>query len=223
MNDDTTDGPLFAADVLTVQGGDVTTTDAFESRVDGYVVEFETLEPEELAKVVKERDVREAVVEPLAALGADDPRTLAELCALHDLLEPSSDEDWLSLVPVLRLFRPVAEPIDGAPEQFIPVSGDHVPHLARVFTPTVVYIWLDDCPPCDVMKADLEEVFGRPQDVLPLAVYGPDYREFLTEEYEVTSGPALLFVRDGVVESRLYGAHGIEVVEIELEKLVGGL
>lgn len=219
MEDASASDPLFATNVLTTREKEVATTDVFESEVEEYAEELSDSSTEDLADRVRERVEREAVVEPFAELGAEDPRVLAELCALHDRLEPSENDDWLSLLPVLRLFRPNEVPTDGVPESFIPVPATQVPHLTSVYSPAVVYVWLHDCPPCDTVKDDLESIFETPQAVMPFAVYGPNEREFLRQEYDVTAGPALLFMRDGRIDSRLYGAQPRETVESELAKL----
>lgn len=230
MEDAAASESLFTTGVLTTREGEVTTTERFESAVDGYVDEVAGRTREDLADLVRDRVEREAVVDPFAALGAEDSRTLAELCALHDHLTGDGGEaaaaaafvssgDWLSLLPVLRLFRPVETPTDGVPESFVPVPATHVPHLTRIYSPAVVYVWLDDCPPCETVKDDLESIFAEPQAVMPFAVYGPDHREFLADEYGVTAGPALLFVLDGAVDARLYGAQGKRGIEAELATL----
>ncbi|QLG64151.1 thioredoxin family protein [Halorarum salinum] len=236
MNDGADGEALFTSGVLAAADGVATTSADFESAVDGYLDEVAGLDRGGLADLVGGRVDRPAVVDPLAALGAEDPRTVAELCALADFLTteptPEGDDagrssadaggpprDWLSLLPVLRLFRPVETPTEGVPDPFVPVPAAHVPHLTRVFSPAVVYVWLDDCDPCETVKADLESVFESPREVMPFAVYGPDHREFLAEEYEVTAGPVVLFVRDGAVDSRLYGAQGPRSIETELDVL----
>lgn len=239
MDDGADAGSLFTSEVLTTVDGEVTTSGRFESAVDDYLDEVAGLDREGLADLVAGRVDRPGVVDPLAALGAEDPRTVAELCALADFLDPepgktdgndagptSGDpadlpDGWLSLLPVLRLFRPIEQPMDGVPDSFVPVPATHLPHLTRVYSPALVYVWLDDCDPCETVRADLDSVFEVPREVMPFAVYGPDHREFLAEEYEVTAGPVVLFVRDGVVDSRLYGAQGAGSIEAELGVLVG--
>lgn len=218
--DDAADSELlFDTDVLTTANGTVTTTESFETDVAGYAEEIAALSFEDLTERVRDRVGRAGVVEPLAELGADDPRTLAELFALHDRVGSSESDEWLSLLPALRLFRSEATPTDGVPESFIPVSAAHVPQFTRIYSPAVVYVWLDDCPPCDTVKEDLESIFEESRGVMPFAVYGPDDKEFLREEYEVTAGPALLFMRDGEVDCRLYGAQPKGTVESELSKI----
>lgn len=124
----------------------------------------------------------------------------------------------LQVLPTLRLFRDDDVRADGAPEQFVPVPATQLPQLLRIYSPALVYAWLDDSERCDLAKRDLEAVFEEPQGVMPFAVYGPAYRDFLEREYSVTAGPAMLFTRDGEVEARLYGAHGAATIETELER-----
>ena len=207
---------LFADDVLHAADGEVSLSEGFAAAVERYRAEFEGRDADELAVEIRGRVDDDAVVEPLAALGAEDPRTVAELCALSEWVE--TDGEWLRLLPPLRLFRQDDVRTDGAPESFVPVPATHLPQLTRVYSPALVYAWLDDDESCDLAKRDLESVFETPQGVMPFAVFGPNYREFLATEYDLTAGPALLFMRDGTVEARLYGAHGPGTVETELAR-----
>lgn len=213
---------LFATGVLQTRDEDVTTTGHFEATVEEYAAEVAGLPPDELPALVGDRLDREAVVEPLAELGAEDPRIVAELFALQDHLDPSSDDDTLALLPVLWLFRPVETPTDGVPDSFVPVPATHLPHLTRIYSPALVYVWLDDCAPCEALKDDLESIFGEPEPprLMPFAVYGPDHRAFLRETYSVTAGPVLLFMLGGQVDSRLYGDQPERTVRSELSTLL---
>ena len=216
MNGEGAHEVLFDNDVLTTRQDGVAMTEAFASCVETYLEEVSSRSPPEVAVLVQQRLERANLVEPFVTLSRRDPRTVAELCALHEFLAPTSDTDWLSLVPPLRLFRQTDLPVDGVPVPFVPVEAQHVPPLLQIFSPAVVYVWRHDCTPCDAMKDDLESVFQRDWGGMPFAVYGPDNPEFLASEYEVTAGPALLFVLDGIVQSRLYGAHGPETLKSEL-------
>ena len=220
MDDDRGSGPLFDAGVLASRGGEVTATERFEARVAEYETEAGDPDADDVGEAVRERVEAGSIVEPLVGLCLEDPRSLAELCALEEYLSPVAD-DWLAYLPVLRLFRPDGVATDGVPESFVPVAAEVLPHLTSVYSPSLVYVWLEDCPPCDAVKEHLEAAFERPRAVQPFAVYGPAHAEFLTETYDVTGGPALLFMRDGEVESRLYGDYGERVVESELERLIG--
>jgi thiol-disulfide isomerase/thioredoxin len=211
---------LFAAGVLRDRGADVTTTADFEAAVEEYVEKTSVLPSDELAALLEERLDRGAIVEPFAELGVTDPRTVAELFALQDRLEPSSDDDWLALLPVLWLFRSAETPTEGVPDPFVPVPATYLPHVTRIYSPSLVYVWLDDCAPCETVKADLESIFEEPRELMAFAVYGPDYREFLAETYDVTAGPVLLFMLDGRVDLRLHGAQPERTVRSELSTLL---
>lgn len=213
-----TSNALFAANILTVVEGATTTTEEFEDAVGEYGAEFEGCDADDLVSAVRRRIDDERLVEQFAALGSADSRTVAELCALADHMEPAADDEWLQLLPPLRLFRDDDVRVEGAPEPFVPVPATHLPQLTQVYSPSVVYAWLDDSRSCELARRDLEKVFEEPRGVMPFAVYGPAYKEFLDEEYNLTAGPALLFMREGTVEARLYGAHGTTTIEAELER-----
>lgn len=210
---------LFSSGVLVERDEGVCLSPAFESSVDEYREETADLSREALASLVTEYVDEERVVEPLVRLGEKDPRTVAELRALHDHLNARSEGDELSLLPVLRLFRLDDVRTNGSPEPFVPVPGDQLPQLATIYSPVLVYVWLDDCPPCDTLKHQLESIFDQPRGILPLSVYGPDHKAALAREYDVTAGPAILFVVDGRVDTRLYGAHDTNVITTELGRL----
>lgn len=210
---------LFEHGVLTVQEDGVSLVDTFETAVDDYVTRFADSPRDEIADAVGERVDDRPLVDAFVELGKIDPRTVAELCALSDRLDPSTDDEWLPLLPALRLFRPDTVREDGAPAQAIPVPADHLPFLTKIHSPALTYVWLDDCPPCDSLKTRLESIFEQPSGVSLFAVFGPDDSAFLAREYRVTGGPALLFMRQGTVETRLYGDHEDRLIRAELERL----
>lgn len=210
---------LFSSGILVEANDAVSLSSSFESSVDDYREEIADSSREALASFITEYVNEERIVDPLVRLGEKDPQTVAELRALHDHLNAQSEGDELTLLPVLRLFRADDIPTGGSPEPFVPVPGDQLSQLATIYSPILVYIWLDDCPPCDELKHRLESIFDQPRGILPFSVYGPDHKEFLAREYDVTAGPAILFVNDGTVNARLYGAHGTDVILNELGRL----
>lgn len=210
---------FFSSEILVEADDSVSLSPSFESSVDDYREAIADSSREALASLITECVNEERVVEPLVRLGEKDPRTVAELRALHDHLSTQSEGNELTLLPVLRLFRADDIRTDGSPEPFVPVPGDQLPQLATIYSPVLVYVWLDDCPPCDTLKNRLESIFDQPRGILPFSVYGPDHKEFLAREYDITAGPAILFVKDGTVDARLYGAHGTDVIIDELERL----
>lgn len=224
MDKGSTSELLFTTGVLTLQNGGITTTDQFESTVEKYSRETRGLLPEELSDIINNRIQEELLVEPFLNLESEDHRSIAELCALYDHLDPAGTamkspvDSWLSLLPILYLFRDTETLLEGVPESFIPIPAPHIPHLTVIYSPAIVYIWLDECPPCDKTKTDLESIFTGTHEVMPFAVYGPNHQDFLISEYEVTAGPVLLFMRNGTVETRLYGNQGCRAIKAELAK-----
>lgn len=210
---------LFAAEVLTVRDDEVTTTASFDADVEATLAELASGSGEGIEAAVEDLVDRAPLVDPLVDLGREDPRTVAELSALADRLSTASDDDLVGVLPTLRLFRPTDEPTDGVPDPFVPVPAPHLPALSRLYSHSLVYVWLEDCTPCETVREDLEAIFAEEEPVMPLAVFGPEHSEFLYEEYSVNGGPALLFMRDGRVDSRLYGAQPRATVEAELSTL----
>ena len=210
---------LFSNRVLEERDGGVSLSASFESSVAEHRATIDDLSKEELSGVIRDRVDERTAVEALVRLDERDPRLIAELLALYDHLGTPTDADRLTLLPVLRLFRSETVPTDGVPDPFIPVPGDQLPEFSRLYSRLFVYIWLDDCDPCDALKPRLESIFDRPREVMLFAVYGPEYKQALARDYDVTAGPAMLFLRDGTVDTRLYGAHSESTIEAELGKL----
>lgn len=216
--ENTTSELLFSNNVLEEQDGDVSLSPPFESAVEDYRETIADLPRNELSDLIRNRVGEGSAIEPLVRLNEKDPRIVSELLALDDHLETVTGDDWLTLLPVLRLFRSKSVPTDGVPGPFVPVPGDQLAEYSKLYSKMFVYIWLDDCDPCDILKPRLESIFEQPKEVMLFAVYGPDYKESLAQQYDVTAGPAMLFFRDGTVDTRLYGAHSESIIETELEK-----
>ena len=211
-----TQNALFSGGVLTLTDGEVTLTEEFDQKVASERNRIADYSPAELEAEVRDRVADATVVDPVVNLCTDDPRIAAELFTLTEFVDDTAAV--IRLLPPLWLFHEDAVRTDGAPESFIPVPATRLPSLLSIYSPALVYVWLDDSEKCDLAKADLEAVFETQQEVMPFAVYGPAYKEFLEEEYDLSAGPAILFTRDGAVEARLYGAHGPATIEAELDR-----
>ena len=189
----------------------------------------------------------EARVEPLAESIADDPTVIET--AVSKMLSPSwidrltslADERpdvvsrWLALhrstdlpVRVIPRVIVVLEQVErglprseGAPDGFLPVHADQLWPYLSVIDRAVVYVWRDDCRPCETVQEQLDALFadGSP-DIALLSVYGPAGADILFEEFDVIGAPATLFVRDGTVKSRLYSETYAEILTHELESLM---
>lgn len=219
MENNTDVDRLFSSGVLVGEGEDVRLSAGFRSAVEDYESRMATFDRDALASTIREHVGTNVDVTPLTELGEKDPRSIAELCALSEDLRTESTT-VLTLLPILWLFRTNTGPTDGVPGPFVPVAGDHLPQLSAVYSRLLVYVWLDDCPPCDSLKARLESIFDRRSGPLLFAVYGPDHKDILAQEYGVTGGPALLFMRDGAVDTRLYGDHDDRVIASEVERFL---
>jgi len=166
----------------------------------------------------EDRDRRALVAE----VGADDREFLAVYLALTERLPSLPAETRIRVVPFLQGFRGSPPRDEGAPEAFVPIHGDRMRTVTRLFPRSIVYIWLDDCEPCDTMRETFDELLdGRAGGVELFAVYGPDYAAFLHEEYDVEGGPVTLFMLRDRVDARYYGEKHERVVENEIETLRG--
>lgn len=148
-----------------------------------------------------------------------DTAFLGRVAALAELTEGLSVVELVRTDAVLDQLRS-GIPTEGVPASFLPVRGDRLAVLLDHTPLAVVYVWRHDCPPCEAMEATLETVFPEPPDDIGLfAVYGPDWAELLHDDYDVPAGPATLFMIDGSVDARLYGAKPTDAVETEVDVL----
>ena len=159
------------------------------------------------------------VLDSLAAVGDDDPRFVAQYCALAERVASLADDDLVRTVAVLAQFQGTPPKTAGAPDPFLPVRGEQLPALLQLTPAAIVYVWQEDCEPCDLVRETFEDILGAPEDIALFAVYGPGWAELLYEEFDVAGAPTALFVLDGDVDSRLNGPHYPESYEGELETL----
>lgn len=178
---------------------------------------FESAGEAERAELLADALDVEAVPEALERV-LDSPAVLADyetVAAFLPGLEHAKRVGVLNVLGGLRRSRP---PDEGAPEAFLPVHGDRLPALVRLQRAAVVYVWREDCDPCDLVREDLEEIFDDrpPEDLMLYAVYGPEWAEELHDAFDVGGAPTTLFVRDGEVDARLLGAHPRTALENEV-------
>jgi hypothetical protein len=152
--------------------------------------------------------------------GDDDREFLALYLTLSERLPELPVETRIRTVPLLQGFRGSPPREEGAPAAFVPVHGDRLRTVTRLFPRSIVYVWLEDCEPCDDLRGTFDELFPEPPDGIELfAVYGPDYARYLHEEYDVKGGPVTLFMLRDTVDSRVYGAKHERVYEGEVDQL----
>ncbi|MFC7157013.1 thioredoxin family protein [Halomarina halobia] len=185
---------------------------------DRHEEEVADLGPSALREHVRAVFDDEEVVAIVGDVGEDD-REFATIClVLGERL--GTTDDVARIASVVQQYRRGVPRDEGAPETFLAVHGDRLETLTRLYERSVVYIWREDCEPCDAMRETLEGQFETdPDDVALFAVYGPDYARTLADAFGVVGGPTTLFVREGRVESRLQGAHHPESVGSEVQVL----
>jgi len=95
---------------------------------------------------------------------------------------------------------------DGTPHACLDIRGSRLPFISETYKKSIVYIWRDDCKPCDKMKKYLNKIYSDIEVELPLfSIYGPNSKNILLEKYNIKSGPILLFFRDNEIDCRIQG------------------
>lgn len=205
---------LIDAGVLSVtDAGDIELSPEYLTSVDQY----RQMSTDECKDAIqKQQDIPGAILDG----DATDLVFLAHLCALSERIDGLSFETIIRSALVVCALDGDSLPTAGVPEGYVPIRGTQLDVVLRFYQRAIIYIWRTDCPPCDEMRDDLEALEGDLTDgVGQFAVYGPDYARHLQETYDVTGGPALLFMADGAIRSRLYGAQHSEVIRSELRTL----
>lgn len=198
--------------------GVVRITQLYQSHFTDYMNELDDLTVDQLREVITNRQGTPEAAR-LLDLCNGDTDLIARYFAITDITDRYEFEERLRLLPIIEQFARPA-PDDGAPESFTPAHPERLPFLLNVYRRAIVYIWRDDCPPCDQMRDILEEFSeDAAKDIALLAVYGPADPKLLYDQYNVQGGPVTLFVLEGQVDSRLYGAQYASVIESEIETL----
>lgn len=148
------------------------------------------------------------------------PSLVVKYKSFEELLDGIEHPELLQLAFFFEGFENDGPSANGSPDAFLPISTPLFLDVVDLCASAVVYIWVEDCEPCDAMVETLNEVFDeRPRDTLLFSVYGPDHAELLENELDVSGGPTTLFVCDGDVDSRLLGSASPTVVEKEYGKI----
>jgi thiol-disulfide isomerase/thioredoxin len=151
---------------------------------------------------------------------AGDPDRIGGLVAVSETYPDRPLAERLRLLLAVERLRRDPPRADGSPTAFLPVYPDQLPLFLHLAHKTVVYVWREDCPPCDTMVEEFDDKFPEPPDDLALlSVYGPADPVFLHERYDVGGGPVTLLTVDGEVDLRLNGAHYRRVIDGEIATL----
>lgn len=151
---------------------------------------------------------------------SEAPRMAGLFVELHPRLASFDLEQILHLTIVLENVIMDPAPSEGSPRAFLPIHADRLPTIFPVLQQAIVYIWLEDCDPCEQVVNAFNELFSQPPGNIALyAVYGPEDAELLEGKFDVSGGPTTLFVKNGTIETRLYGRQSKTVLDKEIKLL----
>lgn len=106
----------------------------------------------------------------------------------------------------------------GAPDGFTPLRAHEIPLFLHQHLASIVYVWQDDCDPCDDVRETLEGLIRDAvvdERVGLAAVSGENRVEYLYNQYDVGFVPTTLFCVGDRVDSRLLGAKRRPIFEQE--------
>jgi len=217
MDPDRTLDRLLAADVLAADGSDeLRLAEPFRAARADHLGGLSTADDDEIASALADLGA-EHVTDP--ADRDERARTLATLRALADCDPDLAAETRVQLLPVLERFESDPPRDDGVPDSFTPVTGPQLVTMLRSSRRAIVYVWKDDCDPCDVMREEFDDMFPEPpEDIALLAVCGPEAMDAMAE-FDVVGAPTTLFVSNGSVDIRLQGAQYRDLLDTEVENL----
>jgi len=213
---------LVEADVLVAddEGESFALSEEFAEEREVTRQRFEATEEAERARLLEDALGMDGVPAVLERV-LDSPAVLADYETLTRLLPELEHADRVGVLNVLGQLRRGRPPKEGAPEAFLSVHGDRLPELVRLQRAAIVYVWRDDCDPCDLVRGDFDEIFDEtpPEEVMLYAVYGPKWAKELHEAFDVAGAPTTLFMLDGRVDARFLGAHTKTALENEIRIL----
>ncbi|MEF8814569.1 MAG: thioredoxin family protein [Halovenus sp.] len=147
----------------------------------------------------------------------DDPTLLGTFWALGAFLSDVTFVDILRVLLVLDTLQHPPDREEGVPDSFLAIRGDRLAKFFPFIQHGMVYVWREDCNPCDTIVEQFEQLpSDASEGTLRLSVYGPAWAELLETEYDVVGAPTTLFVADGTVDARLVGAHPANTIEQEI-------
>lgn len=204
--------------VGTDQDGKVYLDEDFLETRDAYQLELQ--ENHRLDTLIKE-PVNDSYADFLESVTVLDKEILSLILAVNESIPEEYDiADELNLVALLHILDHTDRDPTLIPTNFASIAPSWFEFFITVSNRTIFYIWREECPPCELVKKDLDKILHEPpENIALLAVYGPDIDRVLREEYNIVGAPTLLFIADGEIYVRLEGPHHKEVVEKEVESL----
>jgi hypothetical protein len=212
---------LVDAGVFAVtDGGDLRTTEAFDDATATHRATLADRDPDGVRAALAELTDDPTAAAALSEAADPDHGLLARYVAVGERVADLSPVQRLALATAVGHADDPPR-ADGAPAAFLPVGGEDLVRLVALAPRCVVFAWRDNCTPCETVREDLDDLFAdeRPDDLLLLAVYGPDCPRLLDEAFDVVGAPTTLFTLGGGVDARLVGAATREALSSEVTTL----
>lgn len=125
---------------------------------------------------------------------------------------------YIGILPIILSIHQPPPHTEGTPEKFLPLQGKFIKSVVANLQTAIVYIWQDNCDPCEEMRMKLTDVVSDVSDeIVLLSVYGPANAQRLYDDFAVKGAPTTLFVKCGTVSSRLLGSNATSTVRNELK------
>lgn len=211
---------LIDADVLAEETAEFRITSSFEQLVDEKRAEVGGAGESAVTEYVEKTIDDERLEKVVADIGVADDDFLAYYLALSERAPKLPSESRARTVLLLQQSADNSPREDGAPDGFVPVKGNQLETITKLAPASIVYIWREDCRPCDQVKTTLEEMLSTNTSGIDLfSVYGPAHAEYLHKEFDVKGGPVTLFMTRDNVDSRVFGAKPRRIYEGEVEEL----
>lgn len=198
----------------------LTPSSQFLDRVDQLSGQFDSIPRDDLESEIGSVTAEDDPTRELAGIGQNDVRFVSIYGVLREYLPQAPAESLMDLA--ISLYFATGEEVksDGSPEQFIPIDSRQLELILELFPALILYIWRDDCDPCDTMRQEFDEIFTeQPEDLALFSLYGPESATMLEDRFNVVGGPTTLFIHRAKVFSRLVGAQYQSRIRAEVEAL----
>lgn len=209
---------LFEGGIVVSEGEDVELAEEFRTAVSATRERLGEMETDAIKAELAEHSAQ-LVAERVAELVDDHIDFVANFLESAKRADDLTPEEQLKVTAIVQQLQTGLPPSTGTPRGFFEVAGEQLDPLLALNEKAIVYVWRDNCDPCEPIREDMETLLDDPDDIALLSVYGPDCAQFLQENYDVVAAPTVLFVVRGEVDSRLQGPHPTPSYRGEIEYL----
>jgi len=219
MNDNIKVG-LIESGILSAPENEIEISESFSRDVDEMQEFVNGADPDEVYNRLSEALRKHLDPEFVQILMTKDDRLLSYLLVI-DNREVNIPLEYLR--PLLLIIDHLEKgmPKDSdSPESFLPIRPDQLDIIKSLYEKFVLYIWREECDPCDLMKTEFDDILQDEElDLGLFALYGPSCAQKLQKEYDVHAGPTTLFFLREQIDTRLVGAQYRSPIKNELETL----